>query len=78
MNAGLMFMFKGEVLGKYPVVQHFVFGEHFPANWKVLTDEAKATPMNPFLAAQLERSVVPGQCRCVHRPRLSSLTDLLF
>lgn len=59
-NAGLLFMFKGEVLGKYPVVQHFVFGKHFPASWEVAAAETVTTPMNPFLAAQLERSVVPG------------------
>lgn len=31
--SGLLKLFEGEVLAKRPVVQHFVFGELFQANW---------------------------------------------
>ncbi|GBG26745.1 Serine/threonine-protein phosphatase 2A activator [Hondaea fermentalgiana] len=34
-NAGLIAMFKGEVLAKFPVAQHFLFGPHFPCTWEV-------------------------------------------
>ena len=33
-SIGLLRLYEGEVLKKRPVVQHFVFGTLFPANWK--------------------------------------------
>ena len=33
-SSGLLRLYEGEVLKKRPVVQHFVFGKLFPANWK--------------------------------------------
>ena len=33
-SSGLLRLYEGEVLKKRPVVQHFVFGTLFPANWK--------------------------------------------
>jgi len=39
LNRGLFEMFKGEVLGKFPVAQHFLFGELFPCTWHLSENE---------------------------------------
>mmetsp|Transcript_22943 Transcript_22943/g.35324 ORF Transcript_22943/g.35324 Transcript_22943/m.35324 type:complete len:418 (-) Transcript_22943:29-1282(-) len=42
-SSGLLRLYEGEVLGKLPVVQHFVFGKIFEANWS----PSKAPPTAP-------------------------------
>ena len=42
--AGLLRLYEGEVLQKRPVVQHFLFGKLFAANWKPSTHAAPAPP----------------------------------
>ena len=46
-SSGLLRLFEGEVLGKKPVVQHFVFGDIFRASWEPVGGEREA-PMSAF------------------------------
>jgi hypothetical protein len=46
-SSGLLRLFEGEVLDKKPVVQHFVFGEIFSANWTPSQSEREA-PTSTF------------------------------
>ena len=55
-SSGLLRLYEGEVLKKRPVVQHFVFGKLFPANWK-----ASQAPRPPPEGNQSFRSAAaPG------------------
>lgn len=47
-SKGLMKLYEGEVLNKLPVVQHFVFGDFFPANWTA-SQEPKNAPKQTFV-----------------------------
>ena len=54
-SVGLLRLYEGEVLKKRPVVQHFVFGKLFPANWK-----ASHAPRPPPSGTQTFRTAVAG------------------
>jgi len=44
--AGLMRLFQGEVLNKFPVIQHLVFGTLLPCTWKTTTTSTSAMTSN--------------------------------
>jgi hypothetical protein len=46
-SSGLLRLFEGEVLDKKPVVQHFVFGDIFSANW-IPSQTEKDAPTSTF------------------------------
>jgi hypothetical protein len=46
--AGLLRLFDGEVLGKRQVVQHFVFGNIFNADWTPSEDQVPSPPAETF------------------------------
>jgi serine/threonine-protein phosphatase 2A activator len=49
LNAGFMRMWRGEVLGKFPVAQHFLFGSALPLTWTVSNDVTMPSATNPLL-----------------------------
>lgn len=54
LNSGLIRMWKVEVLGKFPVAQHFWFGKSLPVTWamtETTPQMAAAVPSNPYLVA---------------------------
>ncbi|KAI2508234.1 hypothetical protein MHU86_6163 [Fragilaria crotonensis] len=46
--AGLYKLYQGEVLSKLPVVQHWVFGTHFPATWTPSQSHPTEAPTETF------------------------------
>jgi serine/threonine-protein phosphatase 2A activator len=44
LNAGLMKMWRGEVIGKFPVAQHFWFGRSLPITWEHSSDDSVPAP----------------------------------
>ena len=48
MSRGLEKLYEGEVLGRYPVVQHFVFGGIFRGDWKS-EGKIREAPRNTFV-----------------------------
>lgn len=48
-SSGLLRLYEGEVLDKLPVVQHFVFGKIFSANWKPSRKEPLEAPKWTFI-----------------------------
>mmetsp|Transcript_12567 Transcript_12567/g.23907 ORF Transcript_12567/g.23907 Transcript_12567/m.23907 type:complete len:426 (+) Transcript_12567:83-1360(+) len=71
-SIGLLRLYEGEVLKKRPVVQHFVFGKLFPANWK-----PSHAPRPPPQGAQTFRSPVAGgaQLQATRAPWASGEED---
>lgn len=49
--SGLFLLYEGEVLKKRQVVQHFVFGNIFSADWIPSTEEEKRAPKETFRAS---------------------------
>eukprot|EP00924_Labyrinthula_sp_SR-Ha-C_P014586 augustus_masked-scaffold_34-processed-gene-2.30-mRNA-1 protein AED:0.31 eAED:0.33 QI:0/-1/0/1/-1/1/1/0/606 len=56
---GLLYMFKGEVLGKFPVAQHIYFGKVLFADWPEESEQV-TKPKSPFDLAEENKSVVEG------------------
>jgi len=48
-SSGLLRLFEGEVLDKMPVVQHFVFGKIFSANWSPSRKAPLEAPKSTFI-----------------------------
>jgi hypothetical protein len=60
--SGLLLLYEGEVLKKRQVVQHFVFGHIFSANWVSSVEEETQAPVETFRAA-LPRDALPGSTK---------------
>lgn len=52
--SGLFLLYEGEVLKKRQVVQHFVFGDIFSANWTPSVEEEKEAPSETFREGRAE------------------------
>lgn len=61
-SAGLLKLFEGEVLKKRQVVQHFVFGALFAANW---TPSQKEPPSAPTESFRVPEGPAPGNSGAV-------------
>jgi len=57
--SGLLKMFSGEVLSKFPVVQHFVFGDIFKADWTPSAAPRPTAPSHTFINQDISGSVAP-------------------
>ena len=51
LSAGLIRLYEGEVLDKMPVVQHFVFGKIFSANWTPSRTTPLEAPKSTFVGS---------------------------
>jgi hypothetical protein len=59
-NRGMLLLWKAEVLGKFPVAQHFVFGHVLKVTWDIVDQSEAQVKISPFNMAALQQSVVPG------------------
>lgn len=59
-SSGLLRLYEGEVLGKLPVVQHFVFGKMFEANWSPSQAPPTAPRQNFINGIGGDECVAPG------------------
>ena len=58
-NLGLLKMWRGEVLGKFPVAQHFWFGQNIPITWEISKDDAEQVPTLKQTAVFSGRGIDP-------------------
>lgn len=59
-SSGLLRMYEGEVLDKMPVVQHFVFGKIFSANWTPSRKTPPEAPKRTFINGPMgEECIAP-------------------
>jgi serine/threonine-protein phosphatase 2A activator len=66
--SGLLKMYEGEVLKKRVVVQHFVFGNLFAANWTPSQDSKKKAPTRTFRQPELPVSGAAMIAPWAHNP----------
>jgi len=78
-SSGLLRMYEGEVLNKMPVVQHFVFGKIFSANWTPSRKTPLEAPKRTFINGPMGEECIapwsygngsgsPGGANQKHRP----------
>jgi serine/threonine-protein phosphatase 2A activator len=61
LNIGLIKMWRGEVIGKFPVAQHFLFGPHLPITWQHSDgSDMSSSPMDQAAPAQPTGAVSTG------------------
>jgi hypothetical protein len=46
-NMGMLRLYEGDVMGKMPVIQHFLFGSLLPCDWEVTPPAGRASPVPP-------------------------------
>jgi hypothetical protein len=62
-SSGLLKLYEGEVVSKFVVVQHFVFGDLFRATWEPSTPPRSAAPAHTFVNPDDPFAEASGQAR---------------